>query len=141
MKRSLTTILLVAITALLAPSAMAQNEKPLEPLAGAWVAESFNGKAPPKGMTMTMVFLDAKYIGMEITIKAKNPDEKDKVERTEVEYEATADGGLILYYDKEAKPEGDKAKWEVKADKKLYITNETGEVLVFRKKPVDKKPE
>jgi len=88
---------------------------------------------------MTMTFLDAKFIGMEIIVKSKKPDEDDKVERTEVEYVATPDGSLTFYYDKKTKPEGDKAKWQVKGDK-LTITNEKNEVLVFKKKPAEEKP-
>ena len=136
MTRTLLPLLLTAL--LLAPAAHVESDPPLDALAGAWLAETFNGQAPPAGMTMTMSFINADFIVMEIVFR-RAPGEDAKVERTEVEYTATADGALTLYYDKETKPEGDKATWKVEGDK-LTITNDKNEVLVFKKKPAEKKP-
>lgn len=123
MKRHATVLSLFVLALLLGPIT-AQADKPLEPLKGKWVAQTFNGKPPPNGMTLTMTFLDDKVVGIEVIAG-------DEVERTEVKYKATAEGSLILYYDEENDPEGTKATWEVKADKKLYINNDDGDKLIF----------
>lgn len=127
MKPIITPLSLVAILVawLFAPVAVqAEPGDAIDPLKGAWVAETFNSKPPPNGMKMTMTFITDALIDMEIIVG----DEKEK---KSVQYTATQDGKITFFYNREAEPEGSKATWEIKADKKLYITNEQNEILVF----------
>lgn len=110
---------------------LADQTPPIEPLKGAWTAVSFNGEPPEGGMKMTMTFLTDKVVGIEVKVE-------DKQERVEVEYTATADGKITFYYDKEKDPEGTKAAWKILDDKSLQITNDGGDVIIFKPKPKEK---
>lgn len=121
MTRLKTLAMFVAIALLLAPAA-AQAAEALPQLKGAWVAESYNGEAPDEDMKITMTFVDDKTLRMEITAGGETDKE-------EVKYTATADGKMTIY--PEESPEGENAKWKVGDDKKLHITTDEGEVLIF----------
>ena len=122
----------MALLALLLAPANALAGEAIEALKGAWVAETVGGEAPPDGVEMKMTFIDDDTIKLEVTFEGET-------ELEEVRYEATKDGKITIWPEPEKKPEGEKATWEVKKDKKLYIVTEENETLVFARPA--KKPE
>lgn len=116
--------LFVLSLCLVAPALSASAGEALEALKGAWVAETFDGEAPPEGVKMVMTFVDDATLRMDVTFNGEN-------ERQEIKYTATADGNITIFPEPDQNPEGEKATWEVKADKKLYIKTAEGEQLVF----------
>jgi hypothetical protein len=127
MTRKQTLGLLVMGLALLFPATQAKAGEAIEALKGAWTAETFDGEAPPQGMTMVMTFVDDATLRMEVTFGGET-------EKEEIKYTATEDGNITIFPEPEEKPEGEKATWQVKADKKLYIKTAEGETLVFSRK-------
>jgi hypothetical protein len=125
MKPTAPLIVLFALAMLLMP-ATARAGEAIEALKGAWTAESFDGEAPPEGMKMVLTFVDDSTMRMEMTFAGETHKE-------EVKYAATKDGKLTIYADPDTKPEGEEAKWQVKADKKLYITGTEGEVMILKR--------
>lgn len=131
MKPALTTCLVVLLAVLVGPAlSRAETAEPIAPLKGTWACETINGTPPQGGMQMTMTFLTDKLLRVEVTVGKEKEDKG-------VQYKATDNGkragDLTFFYDPQGNPEGSPAKWEVKADKKLYITNEGGDVLCFKK--------
>jgi len=124
MKRFAPLTFLFALAMLLMP-ATAQADEAIESLKGAWTAESFNGEAPPPGMKMVMTFVDSDTLRMEVTAGGET-------HKQEMKYAATEDGQITLYPDPN-NPAGEQGKWEVKADKKLYITSDEGEVMILKR--------
>ncbi|MFN3166684.1 MAG: hypothetical protein ACE37H_06425 [Phycisphaeraceae bacterium] len=125
MKRFAPLTCLLALALLLLP-ATAQAGEAIEPLRGAWTAESFNGEAPPEGMKMVLTFVNDSTMRMEMTFAGETHKE-------EVKYTATKDGKITVFAEPDTKPEGEEAKWEIKADKKLYITSAEGEVMILKR--------
>ncbi len=126
MKRSTTLASLSALLLLLV-AATAQAGEAIESLKGAWVVELSKGAPPPEGVAIVMTFVDDDTLSIEATFK-------DKTEKKDIKYTATADGKITLFPEPETEPEGEKANWQVKDDKKLYLTNEDGEELVLVRK-------
>jgi len=125
MTRKHTLGLLVMGLALLFPATQAKAGEAIEALKGAWTAETFDGEAPPQGMKMVMTFVDSDTLRMEVTAGGETHKE-------EIKYAATKDGQITIYPDPN-NPAGEPGKWEVKADKKLYITTEEGEVMILKR--------
>lgn len=114
MKRALTTTLL-ALAFLLMPAAVHAGDA-LPQLAGTWVAETINGKAPKAPAKLIMTFIDDARLASEVT------QPNGKTTKVEIKYTATADGTIIMYPNPEKNPEGEKGTWEIK-DGKLHIAS------------------
>ncbi|MFN3166683.1 MAG: hypothetical protein ACE37H_06420 [Phycisphaeraceae bacterium] len=127
MKPKQTLGLLALCLALWVPATKATAGEAIEALKGSWTAETFDGEAPPAGMTMVMTFVDDATLRMEVTFNGET-------EKEEIKYTATENGDITIFPDPEENPAGEKATWEVKADKKLYIKTAEGETLVFSRK-------
>jgi hypothetical protein len=125
MKRFAPLTFFFALAMLLMP-ATARAGEAIEALKGAWTAESFDGEAPPEGMKMVLTFVDDSTMRMEMTFAGETHKE-------EIKYTATKDGKLTVYPEPDTEPEGEEAKWQVKADKKLYITSDEGEVMILKR--------
>lgn len=112
MKRMLTTTLLT-LAFLLMP-VMAHAGDALPQLAGTWVAESINGKAPKAPAKLVMTFIDDSRLSSEVT------NAGGKTTKVEIKYSAKADGTIIMVPDPDKNPDGEKGTWEIK-DGKLHI--------------------
>ncbi len=104
--------------------ATAHAGEAIEALKGAWVVETSNGDPPPEGVKMVMTFVDDETLRIVATFE-------DKREKKDIKYSATEDGEITMFPEPKENPDGEKATWEVRDDKKLYLTNEEGEVLVL----------
>ena len=107
----------------LSAASTASAGEAIEALRGKWLIESFGEEPTPPNMKFEMEFVDDDTLKMTITF-----GEESQVE--EVRYQATADGKITVYPPET--PEGEEATWEVKADKKLYITAEEGVMVLSR---------
>lgn len=125
MKRLAILPFLFLLTLLVGPTD-AQAGEAIEELKGAWVAESFDGEALPPGMSITMTFVDDSTLKLKMSFNGESEEEEFK-------YKADKDGNITVYDEPEENPEGEKAKWEVKADKKLYIKGEEGETMILKR--------
>lgn len=125
MKRLAPFTFIFALALLLGPT-QAEAGDALEELKGAWLVESFDGEAPPQGVSMVITFVDDSTMQMEMTFGSETKKE-------EIKYSATKDGKITVYPEPETEPEGETGTWEVKADKKLYITADDGVMLLKRK--------
>ncbi|MEM9348102.1 MAG: hypothetical protein AAGB26_15950 [Planctomycetota bacterium] len=126
MTRTLTTKLL-AITLLFMPAAAHAGEA-LPELAGTWVAETINGKAPKAPAKLVMTFIDDERLASEVT----SPN--GKTTKVEIKYRATADGTIIMIPKPDDNPEGEKGTWEIK-DGKLHIaSSDDSKMVLVRKK-------
>ena len=125
MKRMHNLTALLALALLLAP-ATARAGEAIEALKGTWVAESFDGEPAPEGVKMVLTFVDDATLRMEVTLGGET-------QKQEIKYAATADGKITLYPEPDTAPEGEKATWQVKDDKKLYLTNDQNEVMVLKR--------
>ena len=114
MKRTLTTTLFTIVFLLMTTTAHAGEALPQ--LAGTWVAESINGKAPKAPAKLVMTFIDDERLSSEVT------QPNGKTTKVEIKYKAAADGTIIMYPEPEKNPEGEKGTWEIK-DNKLHIAS------------------
>lgn len=124
MKRNVVSLMLLTLMVALMPLSASAAEA-LPELAGKWVAESMDGKAPPPGAKMTMDFKDDKTLRIEASYKGETQFETLK-------YSATKDGKITIFFEPDKKPEGDKATWSIK-DKKLHLKTEDGETLILKR--------
>lgn len=126
MKRTLTMTLLA--TALLLIPAAARAGEALPELAGTWVAETINGKAPKEPAKLVMTFIDDERLASEVT----SPN--GKTTKVEIKYKATADGTIIMIPEPDENPEGEKGTWAIK-DGKLHIASaDDSKMVLVRKK-------
>jgi hypothetical protein len=126
MTRTLFTTLLAFLFLLMPATAHAGEALPQ--LAGTWVAETINGKAPKAPAKLVMTFIDDSRLASEVT----NPG--GKTTKVEIKYAATADGVITMIPEPEEKPEGEKGTWEIK-DGKLHIASgEDAKMVLVRKK-------
>lgn len=109
---------------LLMTATTAQAGEALEALRGQWLVDSFDGDAPPPGVSLTFDFVD------DATMRVTYREEEGEPDVEEMRYTATADGTITVFPDPDA-PEGEAATWEVKADGKLHITSKEGSVMVM----------
>lgn len=124
MKRTLTTTLL-ALAFLVMPAAVHAGDA-LPQLAGTWVAESINGKAPKAPAKLVMTFIDDARLASEVT------QPNGKTTKVEIKYSATADGTIIMCPNPEKNPDGEKGTWEIK-DGKLTIASADDSTMVLVK--------
>lgn len=126
MKRMLATTLL-ALAFLLIP-AMAHADEALPQLAGTWVAETINGKAPKAPAKLVMTFVDDQTLASEVT------NASGKTTKVEIKYKATADGTIIMIPEPDENPEGEKGTWEIKAGKLHIASSDDAKMVLVRQK-------
>jgi len=127
MMKSILKPTLIAIITLAFTASIYAGEA-LPQLAGTWVAESINGKAPKAPAKLVMTFIDDTRLASEVT---KPNGETTKVE---IKYKATPDGTITMIPEPDENPEGEKGTWQIK-DGKLHIASgEDAEMVLVKQK-------
>ena len=126
MKRTLTTTLL-AIALLLMP-VTAQAGEALPELAGTWVAETINGKAPKAPAKLVMTFIDDTRLASEVT------NASGKTTEVAIKYKATSDGVIIMIPEPDENPEGEKGTWQVKDGKLTIASGDDAKMVLVKLK-------
>ncbi|MEM9111596.1 MAG: hypothetical protein AAGC72_16420 [Planctomycetota bacterium] len=122
------TVSLIILIGLFSFARDASAGEALPELAGMWVAETINGKAPKAPAKLVMTFIDDERLASEVT--APN----GKTTKVEIKYKATADGTIIMIPKPDDNPEGEKGTWEIK-DGKLHIASaDDAKMVLVRKK-------
>lgn len=124
MTRSIKTMALAALVALLMPAAGLADEggekTPFDVLKGMWVAEDLED-----GFSLTFEFKDEKRLVVTESFKGQ-------AQTTQATYKANNDGTLIMI-GPDSSPQGERFKWEIDENGKLTITmNNVGAITFAR---------
>lgn len=115
MKQPALKLSLIVVAMLLLPATVHAG-KALPQLAGTWVAETINGKAPKAPAKLVMTFIDDTRLASEVT------NASGKTTKVEIKYNATPDGVITMIPEPDENPEGEKGTWAIK-DGKLHIAS------------------
>ena len=117
----------LALALLLIPASAHAGEA-LPQLAGTWVAETINGKAPKAPAKLVMTFIDDERLASEIT------NARGETQKVEIKYRATPDGTIIMYPDPDENPDGEKGTWEIKAGKLHIASADDAKMVLVKQK-------